>query len=76
VLWVMFLACAGTSVFFSYISLFDSIFPAGERVRAAEIRAINQVSGIVADIGDTASRRRIAEADTLFKSQAWVSYER
>ena len=76
VLWVMFLACAGTSVFFSYISLFDSIFPAGERVRAAEIRAINQVSGIVSDIGDTATRRRIAEADTFFKSEAWASYER
>src|SRR5690606_16304429 len=55
ILWVMFFATAGTSVFFSYISLFDSIFPAGERVRAAEIRAINQVSGIVADIGETAT---------------------
>ena len=76
VLWVMFFACAGTSVFFSYISLFDAIFPAGERVRAAEIRAINQVSGIVSDIGETATRRRIAEADSLFKSAAWASYER
>jgi hypothetical protein len=76
VLWLMFLACAGTSVFFSYISLFDSIFPAGERVRAAEIRAINQVSGIVADIGETATRRRIHEAEALFKSDAWASYER
>jgi hypothetical protein len=75
ILWVMFLACAGTSVFFSYISLFDSIFPAGERARAAEIRAINQVSGIVADIGETATRRRITEAENLFKSQAWASYE-
>ncbi len=76
VLWVMFFATAGTSVFFSYISLFDSIFPASERVRAAEIRAINQVSGIVADIGETATRRRIAEADGLFQSKAWASYER
>ena len=76
VLWVMFFATAGTSVFFSYISLFDSIFPAEERVRAAEIRAINQVSGIVSDIGETATRRRIAEAEALFKSEAWASYER
>ncbi len=76
VLWLMFLACAGTSVFFSYISLFDSIFPAAERVRAAEIRAINQVSGIVSDIGETATRRRITEAEALFKSEAWASYER
>jgi len=76
ILWVMFFATAGTSVFFSYISLFDSIFPASERVRAAEIRAINQVSGIVADIGETATRRRMAEAETLFKSEAWAGYER
>jgi len=76
VLWVMFFACAGTSVFFSYISLFDAIFPAGERVRAAEIRAINHVSGIVSDIGDTVTRRRINEAEALFKSEAWASYER
>jgi hypothetical protein len=76
VLWVMFLATAGTAVFFSYISLFDSIFPASERVRAAEIRAINQVSGVVADIGATAARRRIAEADALFQSPSWAAYER
>ncbi|HWV82821.1 MAG TPA: hypothetical protein VNZ50_15425 [Hyphomicrobiaceae bacterium] len=76
ILWVMFFACAGTSVFFSYISLFDSIFPASERVRAAEIRAINQVSGIVSDIGETATRRRMAEAEALFQSEAWAAYER
>ncbi len=75
VLWIMFFATAGTAVFFSYISLFDSIFPASERVRAAEIRAINQVSGIVADVGELATRRRIAEADALFQSQAWGAYE-
>ena len=45
-------------------------------MRAAEIRAINQVSGIVSDIGETATRRRIHEADTFFKSEAWASYER
>jgi hypothetical protein len=76
VLWVMFFACMGTSVFFSYVSLFDSIFPTAERERAAEIRAINQVAGIVSDIGVTATRRRIAEAETLFQSGAWASYER
>jgi hypothetical protein len=76
ILWVMFFACAGTSVFFSYISLFDSIFPASERVRAAEIRAINQVSGIVSDVGVTATRQRIAESEALFRSAAWTSYER
>ncbi|MFN3744442.1 MAG: hypothetical protein ACK4TL_07030 [Hyphomicrobiaceae bacterium] len=76
VLWVMFFACMGTSVFFSYASLFDSIFPPAERERAAEIRAINQVAGIVSDVGVTATRQRIAEAETLFQSEAWASYER
>ncbi|MBN9262894.1 MAG: hypothetical protein J0J14_18805, partial [Hyphomicrobium sp.] len=76
VLWVMFLACAGTSVFFSYISLFDAIFPASERERAAEIRAMNQVASVVSDIGATATRRRIADAEVLFQSPAWAAYER
>lgn len=76
VLWVMFLACMTTSVFFSFDSLFSSIFPQDERKRAAEIRAINQVAGIVADIGTTAVSRRIAEAEALFHSESWVGYER
>ena len=76
VLWIMFLACAGTSVFFSFVSLFDSIFPAGERQRAAEIRSINQVSSIVSDIGITAVRRRTTESEKLFQSDAWLAYER
>ncbi len=38
-LWVMFLACMTTSVFFSFDSFFTSIFPQSERVRAAELRA-------------------------------------
>lgn len=49
-LWVMFLACMGTSIFFSFDSFFTAIFPQSERVRAAELRAQNQVSGIIADI--------------------------
>ncbi|CAN0477282.1 unnamed protein product, partial [Phaeothamnion confervicola] len=42
VLWVMFLACMATSVFFSFDSLFTAIFPKDERVRAAQLRAQNQ----------------------------------
>jgi hypothetical protein len=76
ILWVMFFACMGTSVFFSYVSLFDAIFPASERTRAAEIRAINQVSGIVSDIGVSAQRRRATEAEALFQSEPWIAYER
>ena len=57
VLWVMFLACMATSVFFSFDSLFSTIFPKEERARAAELRAQNQVAGVVNDIGNLAGLR-------------------
>ncbi len=75
ILWIMFLACMSTSVFFSFDSLFTSIFPAEERKRSADIRAINQVSGVVADIGALASKRRGEEVRALFQSDAWQVYE-
>ena len=75
VLWIMFLACMATSVFFSFDSLFTSIFPQSERVRAAELRAQNQVAGIVADIEQTISSRRATLAETLFTTEAWTGYE-
>ena len=75
VLWVMFLACMGTSVFFSFDSLFSTIFPQEERKRAAEIRAINQISSVVADIGTLAAKRQIEEAKALFESESWANYE-
>ncbi|MEZ5909606.1 MAG: hypothetical protein R3D31_12460 [Hyphomicrobiaceae bacterium] len=75
VLWVMFLACMATSVFFSFDSLFAQIFPQDERKRAADIRAQNRVAGVVADIGALARKRRIEEAEALFTSKAWASYE-
>ena len=75
-LWVMFLACAATSVFFSFDSFFTSIFPQSERVRAAELRAQNQVAGIVADIDQTIGQKRATEAEALFKTDAWGGYER
>ena len=75
VLWVMFLACMATSVFFSFDSLFSTIFPADERKRAADIRAVNQISSVVTDIGTLATKRRIEEAKALFDSEAWAAYE-
>ena len=75
ILWVMFLACMATSVFFSFDSLFGAIFPKDERVRAANLRAQNQVAGIVADIGDTIERRRNLEAAKLFEDKGWLQYE-
>ncbi|MBU2533407.1 MAG: hypothetical protein KKB37_11745, partial [Alphaproteobacteria bacterium] len=75
VLWVMFLACMTTSVFFSFDSLFSTIFPANERARAAELRAQNQVAGIVNDIGSLAVTRRLEEQEALFSTEAWQRYE-
>ncbi len=74
-LWVMFLACMATSVFFSFDSLFSQIFPKAERQRAADLRAQNQVAGIVSDIGATIETRRLGAADELFHSEGWLSYE-
>jgi hypothetical protein len=75
-LWVMFLACMATSVFFSFDSRFNVIFPKDQRERAAEIRTKNQVAGVVADIGETISSRRLTEAEKLFQSEGWAAYER
>ena len=76
VLWLMFLACMATSVFFSFDSLFASIFPQAERVRAAELRAQNQVAGIVADIEQALSKQHAVESDALFRSEAWANYSK
>ncbi len=75
VLWVMFLACMATSVFFSFDSLFTAIFPKEERARAAQLRAQNQVAGMVSDIGTTIETRRIGEIDRLFQSKGWLGYD-
>ena len=75
VLWVMFLACMATSVFFSFDSLFSAIFPQAERKRAAEIRSVNQVAAVVSDIGELTEKRRIEQAQALFTLPAWGAYE-
>ena len=75
VLWVMFLACMATSVFFSFDSLFSTIFPKEERVRAAELRAQNQVAGVITDIGGLAGRRRLEERDRLFDAEGWQRFD-
>ncbi len=76
VLWVMFLACMATSVFFSFDSLFTSIFPASERKRSADIRAVNQVAAVVSDIGSLTQRRQLEEAERLFQNDGWKAYEK
>lgn len=74
-LWVMFLACMATSVFFSFDSLFSTIFPKDERARAAELRAQNQVAGLIAEIDQTIVTKHIAESQALFATDGWLVYE-
>jgi hypothetical protein len=62
VLWVMFLASMSASVFFSFDSHFNAIFPAEQRKRAAEIRTTSQIGNVVSDIGAITQKRQIEEA--------------
>ncbi len=73
--WLMFLACMATSVFFSFDSLFSTIFTADERARAAELRTTNRIAGLVSDVGVLASKRRSEGIEALFESPEWKSYE-
>ena len=75
VLWVMLLASMGASVFFSFDSHFNGIFPAEARARAAEIRTLNQVAGIVADIGGRAQKAQVTETERLFEADGWQAYD-
>ena len=76
VLWVMFLASMGASVFFSFDSHFNAIFPAEARKRAAEIRTTGQIGGVVADIGALTQKRQIEEAERLFETEGWKAYDK
>jgi hypothetical protein len=75
VLWLMLLASMSASVFFSFDSHFNAIFPAEQRSRAAEIRTLGQVAGILVDTGARAQKVRAAEAERLFASDGWKAYD-
>ena len=47
--------------------------PAGKR--AAEIRTLNQVAAVVADIGERAQKVQLAEAERLFDTDGWKAYD-
>ena len=74
-LWVMFLACMATSVFFSFDSRFNVVFPKEQRERVSELRATNQVSAIIADIGSTIANQELTQTSSLFQSEGWHAYE-
>jgi len=75
-LWVMFLACMSTSVFFSFDSRFNVVFPKEQRERVSQLRAQNQVTGIIADIGDTITTQQLEQTEALFKSAGWLAYDK
>ena len=76
VLWVMFLASMAASVFFSFDSHFNAIFPSEARKRAAEIRTTNQIGGVISDIGALTQKRQIEEAERLFDTEGWKAYDK
>ena len=76
VLWVMFLSSMAASVFFSFDSHFNAIFPAEARARAAEIRTTSQIGSTIADIGALAQRRQLEEAERLFETAGWKAYDK
>ena len=75
VLWVMFLSSMAASVFFSFDSHFNAIFPAEARARAAEIRTTSQIGSSIADISALAQRRQLEEAERLFDTAGWKAYD-
>ena len=76
VLWVMFLSSMAASVFFSFDSHFNAIFPAEARSRAAEVRTTSQIGSTIADIGALAQRRQQEEAERLFDTDGWKAYDK
>lgn len=71
---LVFLFAMAISVFFSFDSLFSSIFSDDERARSAEIRATSQVSGVLADLKTRIEDRKFEAVDTLFSSEGWKEY--
>lgn len=73
-LWLMFVACMGVSVFFSFDSLFSTIFPDDERRRAADIRTRSSVARIVQDIERASRIDQQAAQRALLSTPEWTAY--
>lgn len=74
-LWVMLLACMSMSVFFSFDSRFNAVFPKEERERVAELRATSQVTALLADINSSILQQQVTQSEQLFTSTGWSAYE-
>ena len=62
------------SVFFSFDSLFSSIFSDEERKRAGEIRAQSEVGAVLSDLKKRVEQRKFEAIDTLMASEGWKAY--
>ena len=76
VLWVIFLVCMTASVFFSFDSLFSTIFSEDERRRAADLRTQSQVGSLMTDIVALTEQRRLEQRTAVLNGVAWQSYAR
>lgn len=70
----MFAACMATSVFFSFDSLFSSVFPDSERARASEIRAQSRVDGILNDLPGETQRASLSLQSRIVSGPVWGAY--
>ncbi len=73
-IWMVFLFSMAISVFFSFDSLFSSIFSNEERERAGEIRAQSEVGTVLAELKSRIEKRKFEAQDTLLASEAWGNY--
>ncbi|HSK29964.1 MAG TPA: hypothetical protein VLA17_08380 [Candidatus Limnocylindria bacterium] len=75
-LWIMFLTCLTASVFFSFDSLFDTLFSPDDRKRASHTRVQSEVAGILTSLSNQLSGRRQSAIADLFASGSWADYDR
>ncbi len=75
-LWLMLIACMGASVFFSFDSLFSTIFPQDERARASDIRTQGKIGELVNDVKASATNRRQQLLAQFARSPEWSAYSK
>ncbi len=73
-IWMVFLFSMAISVFFSFDSLFSSIFSSEERQRAGEIRTQSEVGAVLSELKNRVEERKFEAVDTLLKADGWKSY--
>lgn len=73
-LWIMFMTCLTASVFFSFDSLFDTIFSSDDRRRASHTRMQSEVARVLTGTANEARDHQKAAISDLFSSPAWVAY--